>query len=220
MDKTTQQRLIEYLQTYVTDNKNKKMQEVLAHRTRHVSLIMEDIYQAHNANAVIRSSECFGVQDMHIVEDQFKFSVSSTVAMGATKWMSLYKYKSVEACFKAVRKNGYRIVATTPHAKAHSLYDLPLDKPLALVFGTENVGLTKYALEHADEYVAIPMVGFTQSFNVSVSVALCLQHITRALQQSKISWHLNEDEKLEVLLEWLSASIRGSDVIIKEFLNK
>lgn len=220
MDIHRQQALIDYLLSYVTPNKKEKMEQVLAWRTRHVSLIMEDIYQAHNANAVVRSAECFGVQDLHIVEDRFKFKAAATVAMGATKWMSFHQYQSVEKCFDTVRSQGYRIIATTPHLKAQSLYDLPLDRKCALVFGTENIGLTAYALEHADEYVTIPMFGFTQSFNVSVSVALCLQRIMHTLHNSAIAWQLTEQEKQDVMLEWLRRMVRGSALLEKRFFEK
>ena len=205
---------------FVTDQKEAKMKTVLQYRTRHVTILMEDIFQTHNANAVVRSAECFGVQDLHIVEERYAFKIASTVAMGATKWMTFHRYKSTAQSFDALRAQGYRIIATTPHEKAQTLHQIPIDTKMALVFGTENIGLTQFALENADKYLYIPMYGFTQSFNVSVSVALCLQDIITRLHASKIHWQLTEDEKLNLMLEWARKSVRGSEFLEKKFLQE
>jgi tRNA (guanosine-2'-O-)-methyltransferase len=209
MDSATKKALIAYLEQHITAQKRAKMDEIINYRTRHVTLLLEDIFQQHNASAIVRSIECFGVQDLHVVQDRFSFSVNSGVAMGSSKWISMHRYSNTPEAFAALKKDGYRIVATTPHARASTLQDLPLDKKFALVFGTENVGLSPFAMEHADEYVKIPMYGFTQSFNVSVSAALILYHVTTQLHQSSIPWHLSEDEALEVRLSWLRKAIRG-----------
>lgn len=202
--------LINYLLPHITQNKREKMDEIIKARTRHVSILLEDIFQQHNASAVTRSVECFGVQDLHIIQDRFKFNVNAGVAMGSSKWISMHTYPKVQNAYEALKNQGYRIVATTPHAQASYLEDLPLDDKLILVFGTENIGLSPWALEHADEYVKIPMVGFTESFNISVSVALCLYHITSKLHKSSIPWQLSDEDKLDVYLTWLRRAIRGS----------
>lgn len=213
MDNTTKKALIAYLEQQITLNKRTKMDEIVRNRTRHVTLLLEDIFQQHNASAIVRSAECFGVQDLHIVQERFSFSVNTGVAMGSSKWISMHRYGNTPDAFKALKDQGYRIVATTPHATASNLEDLPLDGKIALVFGTENVGLSAYAMEHADEYVKIPMYGFTESFNVSVSAALTLYHVTTALRNSSIDWRLPADQELEVRLSWLRKAIRG----VKEF---
>lgn len=218
MNTKTKDQLIEFLLNYITENKKNKMAQALEYRTRHLAIVMEDIYQAHNANAVIRSAECFGIQDLHVIEDRHRFSVSKSVSKGATDWISVYRYKSSKDCFKALKDNGYRIIATTPHAKAQSLYDLKLDKKCAIIFGKEATGLTEYALENADEYMAIPMYGFTQSFNVSVSVGLCCQSIVERLHNSSIDWHLTKDEKRDVLLAWLRKTVRSASALERHFL--
>jgi tRNA (guanosine-2'-O-)-methyltransferase len=217
MDNATKQALIAYLEQHVTQRKQAKIQEVAAQRTKHVTVLLEDIFQQHNASAIVRSVECFGIQDLHIVQDRFSFSVNSGVAMGSSKWISMYRYASTHEAFQTLKKEGYRIVATTPHARASNLEDLPLDRKLVLVFGTENIGLSSYALEHADEYVKIPMHGFTQSFNVSVSAALTLYHITTALRASTIPWSLDGDLRLDIRLAWLKKAIRGSAELEKMF---
>lgn len=213
MDNATKKALIAYLEQQITVNKRARMEEIVKNRTRHVTLLLEDIFQQHNASAIIRSAECFGVQDLHVIQDRFSFSVNTGVAMGSSKWISMYRYSNTPDAFKALKDQGYRIVATTPHAKASNLEDLPVDKKLALVFGTENVGLSAYAMEHADGYVKIPMYGFTESFNVSVSAALIMHHTTTRLRNSSYDWRLSSDDELDIKLFWLRKAIRG----IKEF---
>lgn len=213
MDNPTKKALVAYLEQQITANKRARMDEIVKNRTQHVTLLLEDIFQQHNASAIVRSAECFGIQDMHIVQDRFSFSVNVGVAMGSSKWISMYRYGNTPDAFKALKDQGYRIVATTPHAKASNLGDLPLDQKFALVFGTENVGLSAYAMEHADEYVKIPMYGFTESFNVSVSAALTLYHTSTALRSSSVAWQLSPEQELEVRLSWLRKAIRG----VKEF---
>lgn len=218
MDSNKRQAAITLLREYVTPEKLQKMESVINNRTRHVTVVMEDIFQSHNANAVVRSVECFGVQDVHLIEEQFTFKVSSGVAMGSTKWVDIHKHASTADAFKVLKAQGYTIVATTLHPQAKPLEELPLDHKIALVFGTENVGLSTYAHEHADAFVTIPMFGFTQSFNVSVSVALCLYHIIRQLHSSSIAWQLTDAQKEELLLSWLRRTVRASKQLENRFL--
>jgi tRNA (guanosine-2'-O-)-methyltransferase len=218
MDIPNKQALIEYLFSFITDNKQELIKQVLAHRTKHVTILLEDVFQEHNASAVLRSSEILGLQEIHIVEKRFNFRVTNSVAMGASKWLDMKHYKSTLDAITALKQQGYRIIATTPHEKGCFLEQLPLDSKFALVFGTENVGLSQEALELADEYVAIPMHGFTQSFNISVSVALCLYHIMNALRSSSIEWQLTQQQKEDISLAWAKKIVRGSDVLIEHFL--
>ena len=150
MDIQTTKELINYLLAHVTPNKIQKMNEIVQSRTKHVSLLLEDLFQQHNASAIVRSVECFGVQDLHVVQQRFKFSINTGVAMGSSKWISIHNYTSVQDAYIKLKDEGYRIVATTPHTNARYLEELPVDKKMVLVFGTENVGLSPWALEHAD----------------------------------------------------------------------
>jgi tRNA (guanosine-2'-O-)-methyltransferase len=217
MEKTNKQQLIAYLASCVTPERLERMHQVLPLRTRHLTVLLEDIYQPHNASAIVRSVECFGVQDIHIVEQSTSFKANQGVSMGGFDWLTTSRYKKLDQAFSTLRKSGYRIVATTPHAQAYSLPDLPLDQKTALVFGTEHLGLSSYALEHADTYVTIPMYGFTQSFNVSVSVALCLYALTQKLRSPEYPWQLSEEETTDLYLSWLRSSVRGSDLLEKRF---
>ncbi len=216
--------LIKYMEGFVSDRRRERLNEVLAERTRHMTIVLEDVYQAHNASAVLRSCDCFGVQDVHFIENRNKFKISEDVSMGSTQWLTINKYDAEEnntaKCLQDLKKKGYRIVATTPHKDDCTIAELDVTKPFALVFGTEIDGITETVFEMADEFVKIPMYGFTESFNISVCAALCMHELTTRIREQKISYQLSEKEKEEIYLEWLKASVAKSDLIVKEFYNK
>jgi len=144
--------------------------------------------------------------------------------MGSSKWLNLNKYNGDKdntiACFDKLRADGYKIVATTPHEKDVMLDELPLDQKTALVFGTELDGLSDIAMEKADAYVKIPMYGFTESFNISVSAALSMFHLSEKIRKSDIDWQLSEDEQVDIHINWAKAVIKKSDLIVEEYLKK
>lgn len=216
--------LIKYMEGFVSERRKGRLQEVLAERTRHMTVVLEDVYQAHNASAVLRSCDCFGVQDVHFIENRNKFKISEDVSMGSTQWLTINKYNKEENntanCIKELKSKGYRIVATTPHKDDCTIAELDVTKPFALVFGTEIDGISETVFEMADEFVKIPMYGFTESFNISVCAALCMYELTTRIREQKISYRISEKEKEEIYLEWLKASVAKSDLIIKEYMNK
>jgi tRNA (guanosine-2'-O-)-methyltransferase len=197
------QKEIAYLTSLITDNKRQKIQEVLAYRTRYVTVVLENIEHPHNANAVIRSCDIFGIQDVQVIEEVHPFKPQNTIAKGAIKWVDMLRYPTTKRCIAALKKQKYCIVATTPHEQGYKLPELPLNRKIALLFGTEISGLSQDALDAADEYVTIPMFGFTESFNISVSVALCLYDIVTRLHQSDIWWQLSQEERENLHLQWL-----------------
>ncbi|MCX6297365.1 MAG: RNA methyltransferase [Bacteroidetes bacterium] len=216
--------LITYLSQFISETRRAKFDTVLNYRTRHITVVLEDLYQPHNASAVLRSCDIFGIQDIHIIENKNAYTVNKDIALGAPKWLNLNKYRKEENnsldCIKKLKEQGYRIVATTPHEKDCNLEDLPVDKPLALFFGTELTGISDTVREYADEYVKIPMYGFTESFNISVCAALCLHSLKEKLHRSEIDWHLNDIEKEELLLRWLRNSIQKVELIEKDYFLK
>lgn len=213
--------LIEYMSGFISDNRRQKFEEVIKWRTRHITVILEDIYQPHNASAVLRSCDCFGIQDIHVIENKNRYNINPDVALGSPKWLNLNKYNKNDNntldCIRSLKEKGYRIVATTPHKDDCNIEDLKVDGKLALMFGTELEGISPLAKEHADEFVKIPMFGFTESFNISVSAAICLHTLVGKLHASNIDWHLSDEEKNEVLLKWLRSSINKADLIEREF---
>ncbi len=207
LDRETKIQLTEYLGTFITDHKKMRFEEVLAWRTRHITVVLEDIYQPHNASATIRSCDCFGVQDLHVIENRNRYTLSPGVSVGASKWVTLHRHnrrdrENTTSCLQQLRESGYRLIATTPHREDKLLHELPVDEPLALLFGTEETGLSDTALEMADEYLRIPMFGFTESFNISVSVALTLYELTKRLHGTEVNWRLSEEEIIDLRLAW------------------
>ncbi len=216
--------LIDYFMQFISDNRKQRFDEVMENRTRHLTVVMEDVFQSHNVSAVLRSCDCFGVQDVHVIENRNKYSVNPDVSLGSTNWLNVHRYNKEEnnsiSCIKELKAKGYKVIATTPHKDDCTIHELNLDQKTALVFGTEKEGITEDVIKHADGFVKIPMYGFTESFNISVSAALCLHTLVERLHASKINWHLTEAEKQDVLLDWLRASISSSKLIEKEFLAK
>lgn len=212
----------EFLNTYVTQHKRNLFRKVLAHRTRHVTVVLEDLFQPHNASAVLRSCDCFGVQDVHIIENTQEFEITTGITMGSHKWLDIFKYNqaglaNTEVCYAQLRKEGYRIIATSPHREGYMIDTLPLDQKTALVFGTEKNGLSDFALDNADACVQIPMYGFTESFNISVSAALCLFEVTRRLHNSDFAWQLSEKEQYLLYIEWMRRSLKYRDALEEHF---
>ncbi len=194
---------IAYLSTLVSENKRDLIKKVLAYRTRYLTVALEDITQPHNASAVIRSCDIFGVQNMHVIESEQAFNALNAVAKGASKWVDLYRYKNTKECVATLKKNGYRVVATTPHERGYTLSELPINQKIALLFGTEITGLSDESIALADDFVTIPMFGFTESFNISVSAAICLYQLITKIHASDIAWQLSSAEEETLQREWL-----------------
>ncbi len=211
--------LIDYLKEFVSEERFKKIVDVASNRTNYVCVAVEDLYQAHNANAVLRSAECFGVQNIHVVQNQFEFQVNREISMGASKWLDIHPYENTKDCIQALKQKGYRVVATMPSEKDLMVDKIDLSSPIAFMFGTEKFGLSEEAIELADEFVKIPMYGFTESFNVSVSSALTMMSTIGRLRNSDIPWQLSTDEKNTLILKFLRASIREVEKIEKRFVD-
>jgi len=210
---------IEYLKSFITEKRWDRFHSILQQRTRYITIVLEDVFQGHNSAAVLRSCDCFGIQDIHFIENRNEFKPNEEVSMGSSQWLNIYRYReknsnNTEICYQTLKQKGYRIVATSPHIKSISIQELSIDKPLALVFGAEKEGLSEYALSNADEWIYIPMYGFTESFNISVSAALCMYELNRRLRTSNIPYQLSEQEKQEILLQWLKNSIKDADKIL------
>lgn len=212
--------LFEYLQTYLTDRRKQLFATVLAERTRHFTVVTEDVYQLHNTSAVMRSCDVFGIQDLHVVEELKGKRVDKEIAMGAQKWVSLHRYNNIVGCMKTLKDRGYQLIATTPHNDSTLLQDFDVSKKSAFFFGKESAGLSDTVLEHADGFLKIPMFGFTESLNISVSAAIILQQVVHRMRTSGIDWHLSEAEQLELKMEWTKRTIKNAEEIIKVYFER
>ena len=217
--------LVNYLKEFIADERRHLFEKKIQDRTKHLCITLENIFQGRNISASIRSADCFGIQDVHIIENDNIFNDDPEVSMGAEKWITIKRYNQKEKnSFKAIKdlkKQGYQIIATTPHASDFSLYDLDItEKKMALFFGSEVKGCSKETLEHADKKIKIPMYGFTESYNISIAVSLCLQHLTYKMRKSDIKWRLNVEQQNKTMLQWLRNSIKASADIEKKYRNQ
>lgn len=216
---------IEYVyqcfQTLLTPEKANLFERIAEQRTHYLTVVLEDLFQEHNASAVIRTCECFGIQHLYAIEDKNKYTLQRKVARGAGQWIDLHRFtergKATIDCISALKLKGYKIVATSPRADAYIPNNLPITDPIALCFGTERLGLSAYLLDNADYHVKIPMYGFTESFNLSVSVALVLQDIKARLNQSELPWRLTKEEQIKLKIEWSKRMLNGGEMLEKQF---
>jgi tRNA (guanosine-2'-O-)-methyltransferase len=199
---------LNYLEGFLTESRKERFEKVLANRTNHFTIAVEDVYQFHNTSAVMRSCEVFGIQEINIVEQRFGKNIDKEIAMGAQKWVDINKFENIGNCIQALKDKGYQIIATTPHNDSCLLHEFDVTKKSALFFGTEKEGLSEEVMTQADGYLKIPMVGFTESLNISVSAAIIIQDITTRLRQSNVNWQLSEKELLEKRLQWAKNSIK------------
>jgi tRNA (guanosine-2'-O-)-methyltransferase len=223
MDNALKKELVDYLSSFISEKRKARFDQVIANRTQHIRVVLEDMYQAHNASAVLRSCDCFGIQHVHFIENRNKLRISDDVAMGSSNWLSIHRHhgetNNTASALKELKAQGYKIVATTPHEKSQSIDRLPVDQKIALVFGTEIDGITQTVYDNADEFVMIPMYGFTESFNVSVSAALCLYELTRRSRDTAKDYFISDQEKLDIYFDWLKNSVETGEALVKNYLD-
>ena len=183
------EKLLNYFEGYLTEKRKNLFKKVLNNRTRHFTVVLEDIFQPHNASAVVRTCDIFGIQDIHTIENKYNNKVSRHVAKGSQKWLNQYRYRSdgnnTKDCLDTLKKTGYQIIE----------------------------GVSDYVLENADGFLKIPMVGFTESLNISVAAAIILQEVTTKLRNSNINWQLTKEEKDILYFEWVKKTIKNVDKI-------
>ena len=199
---------LEFLENILTENRKERFLNVLKNRTNHFTIVVEDVFQMHNTSAVMRSCEVFGIQELNVIEQRYGKSIDKEIAMGAQKWVDINAFDSISGCVASLKAKGYQIIATTPHENDCLMDDFDISKPSALFFGTERDGLSEEILQKADGFLKIPMVGFTESLNISVSAAIIIQNLMHRLRNSDINWQLSEEEILKKRLQWAKSSIK------------
>jgi len=197
----------------LSDRRKDLFDDVLKQRTRHFTVILEDLFQKHNTSAIVRSCDIFGVQDVHIIENKYNSYMSNQVGKGSQKWIDFHRYNekqiNTQDCIDAIKKEGYQLIATTPHNESCLVQDFDITKKAAFVFGVEKEGVSNTMMEQADGFLKIPMVGFTESLNVSVAAAITLQSVTDKLRRSNLQWQLSEEEQFFKKIEWMEKTIKS-----------
>jgi len=215
-------KLINFLSQFITSQRFELFKKIADNRTDYLTVVLENIYQPHNASAVLRTCDCFGINNIHIIENDNKFIDNAEISLGASKWVNILNYNqepnNTIQTLDLLKNAGYRLIAATPHGNTVNIDNFDLNKgKFALMFGSEQPGLSSLALEKADEFVKLPMYGFTESFNISVSVALFLSNLISRLHKSDINFLLEDNLKDELLLKWLRLSIKSVDLLEKKF---
>lgn len=210
------QQVLDAFYNMISESKQEKYDTIAADRTRYITVVMENLIKDHNASAVLRSCDCFGIQDLHAIEKNVRYEIQRNIAMGSGNWVDLHSHSEGESpsvtCLEQLKEQGYQIVSTSPHTEM-TVREVPLDKPIALVFGTEVSGISKEVAAMSDYLVRVPMYGFTESFNISVSAALALSRLRERLENSEYDWRLSEEEQIKLKIKWATRIIRdGEDV--------
>jgi len=205
--------LYERLSAFVTPARRALFDRIAPERTAHITVVLEDVFQSHNASAVLRTCDLLGVQHVHTISTRNRFATNHEITLGSEKWTTVHQHIGPEAVPSAVgtlRAKGYRLIATLPRADAFTPEDIPIDAPLAFCFGTELEGLSDDLASRCDSALRIPMFGFTESYNISVAAAITLYTVMRKLRASSIAHRLNEEDLLALKLRWLRASVHDS----------
>ncbi len=222
LDQITLQKLIDYLAQFISPERLQRIDTVIAQRTRFINIVLEDLYQPHNASAVMRSCDAFGIQDLNVIEQEHRFKPSAGIALGEEKWLTVNRYSgdgALEECFKKLKREGYLLIATSPDQSSPDISEIPVDQKISLIFGAELTGLSEEAFDMADIKCKIPMLGFTESFNISVSAAICMYELTNRLRNSGVQWRLSDEEKLIFRYLWLKKTIRAGEKLVHKYLN-
>ena len=214
----TNQEIYDYLQQFLTDERLSKIEHFSKESSDFVLPVMEDVYQFRNAAAIVRSVEACGFHHVVALEEENVFNPNLKVTKGAETWVQVEKMPNNLDSLKEIKSRGYRILAVSPEKNATMLPDYEVKEPIALVFGTELEGVSDEILDFADETLAIPMFGFTKSFNVSVAAAICMYELKQKLMKSGIDYQLSEEKLLELKIRWAKNSIKSSEQILERFL--
>lgn len=219
------QALINYLSQFINEQRRNVLLRILEQRTRYLTVVLEDIYYPQNASAVLRTCECLGLQELHIIENKHNYRVNPDIVRGAAKWLDIFQYKektvnNTEPCLQGLRQRSYKIVAMTLEDNAIPLDELPVDHKLALCFGTEETGLSETVTDMTDYHVKIPMSGFTQSFNLSVSAGISLFTLTEKIRTAELDWQLDSEDRLNLHIDWLVKSTPTGEVLKQKFLGE
>ena len=212
------QETFDYLKQFLTDERLSKIEHFSQESSDFVLPVMEDVYQFRNAAAIVRSVEACGFHHVVALEEENVFNPNLKVTKGAETWVKVEKMPNNLDSLKEIKNRGYKILAVSPENNATMLPDYKVKEPIALVFGTELEGVSDEILDFADETLAIPMYGFTKSFNVSVAAAICMYELKQMLMKSGIDYKLSEEKLLEMKIRWTVNSIRSGEELLERFL--
>ena len=206
----------EYLSPFLLESRIDTLNRALDMRTEYLTVMTENMFHAQNASAIVRHCEAFGVQNIHTVEDLCPFLPTLNIALGTDKWIDVKRHATTADAIKDLRKEGYRIIATTPHHKSCTpeTFDVKKGK-FVLVFGTEKTGVSEEIMAEADEFLQIPMCGMVDSLNVSASAAILIYMLSQRMRLECDNWHLSDEKRTRTLYDWYRYAVRDSEALLE-----
>lgn len=208
-------RVVEVLEEFVSPVRRARMAAALEARTRELVVVLEDIYDEHNASAVLRTADAFGIHEVHVVERKVRFVLQPKTSLGAHKWLDVQRHRDAGEAYAALRARGYQVWASSVREGSIPIGALDPSGPVALVFGNEHEGLSEQAVEAAHARFQVPMVGFVESLNVSVATAVAMYDVLARKRSSGRAIGLERLEKRRLYAEWLALSVRGARPILE-----
>ncbi|AZA53550.1 TrmH family RNA methyltransferase [Chryseobacterium sp. G0201] len=208
----------EYLKQFLTDERLRKIDHFSPESSDFVLPVMDDVYQFRNAAAIIRSVEACGFHKVVAMEEENVFDPNLTVTKGAETWVEVEKMPKNIDSLQKIKDRGYKILAVSLEKNAVMLPDYQITEPIALVFGTEMAGVSEEVIDFADETLAIPMYGFTRSFNVSVAAGICMYELKQKLINSNLDYKLSDEKLLKMKIRWAVNSMQSGQQIFQKYL--
>lgn len=192
-----------------TDRRIEKMRDVLSRRQFDLQVVIDHVRDPHNASAILRSSDGFGVQHINLLYEEGEFpEISEGVAAYARKWLSIRKFQDATTMARTLKGEGVRLYATNLDPESIDYREVDWTQPSAVVFGNEHRGCTQEVIDLADASVLIPMQGMAQSFNVSVSAGIVLAEAFRQRSDAGLYAAPWDSTREAMLTEWVDREIR------------
>ncbi len=207
---------LDYMTQFITEERKEVLNRTVESRTHYMRILTENMFHPQNASAIMRLCEAFGIQQIHTVEDRCKFDPSVNIVRGTEKWVDVEHHETTAEALAALKAEGYRIVATTPHrcSATPESFDVTKGK-FVLVFGTEHAGISDEVIAAADDFLMIPMCGMVESLNVSASAAILIYMLSERIRQQVEGWQLSDYDKLKLLTRWTMSSVRDFEGILR-----
>lgn len=207
---------IEYLAQFMLPERLATLQRAVANRTKYMTLLAENMFHPQNASALVRHCEAFGVQNLHTVQTLCKFNPNVDIVRGTDKWIDIHRHNSTAEALAALKSEGYRIIATTPHRESCTPESFDVTKgKFAIVMGTEKTGISDEVMAAADEFMRIPMCGMVESLNVSACAAIIVYMLSERMRHEVEGWQLTEQEQTRTLYKWIVQTVKDAEPLLK-----
>ncbi len=198
---------VRFLEQFITEDRKRRINDVLDRRVKRYVIALENIYDPHNISAVLRTADGMGFHTIYVIEKENRLKFSSGVTTGAEKWLEIKIFTDVESALTELGKRGYKIAAGVLSEESVNFFEYDWDGKWVFLFGNEHEGLTERAVELSDIQFMIPIYGFIQSYNISVSAAITMSHLRFLLEKRGVKGELTSKEKLELEYRWLTRDL-------------